>query len=191
MHEDRRVRRTRDLLRRSLIALILEKGYERITVQDILDHADIGRSTFYTHYQGKDDLLLSGFDELRYEFLDAVARNPDDVLGPTRALFDHVDGHRALYRAMAGRRGHDLAMRSIRRELTTILTDHLRHRVTVDGDALDATVAFLISGLTGTLTWWLDTEASLSSDAMYDRFEHLARNGIEPLLTRPQVHGGD
>src|SRR5215203_5096896 len=43
---DRRVRRTRQLLRSALLSLIIEKGYERITVQDILDRADVGRSTF-------------------------------------------------------------------------------------------------------------------------------------------------
>src|SRR5882724_11296655 len=111
---DRRVRRTRNVLRQSLIALILEKGYEQITVQDILDHADVGRSTFYTHYQGKDDLLLSGFDELREAFAREAAARPDEILRPTLALFEHVNGHSPLYQAMVGRRGHDLAMRSIR-----------------------------------------------------------------------------
>ncbi|MBO0803611.1 MAG: TetR/AcrR family transcriptional regulator [Nocardiopsaceae bacterium] len=55
---DRRVRRTRALLHQALIELILEKGYGRITVQDILDRADVGRSTFYSHYRDKDALLL-------------------------------------------------------------------------------------------------------------------------------------
>src|SRR6202012_5392571 len=57
---DRRVRRTRDLLHRALLDLIAEKGYPHITVQDILDRADVGRSTFYTHYRDKEDLLRSG-----------------------------------------------------------------------------------------------------------------------------------
>src|SRR5215207_10196482 len=62
---DRRVRRTQELLRGALMALIMEKGYDRITVQDILDEADVGRSTFYAHYRDKEDLLLSGFDDIR------------------------------------------------------------------------------------------------------------------------------
>ena len=56
---DRRVRRTRALLEAALVELILERGYDHLTVQDILDQADIGRSTFYNHYQSKDDLFLS------------------------------------------------------------------------------------------------------------------------------------
>jgi len=62
--EDRRVRRTRTLLQDALIALILEKGYEAVTVQDIIDRADVGRSTFYAHFLDKQQLLLSRVEEL-------------------------------------------------------------------------------------------------------------------------------
>ena len=53
---DRRVDRTVTALRKALIDLILEKHYDSITVQDIIDRANIGRSTFYTHFVGKEDL---------------------------------------------------------------------------------------------------------------------------------------
>jgi len=56
---DRRTRRTRERLQRALIALVGERRYEAIGVQDIADRADLGRSTFYLHYSGKDDLLLA------------------------------------------------------------------------------------------------------------------------------------
>ena len=49
---DRRVQRTRQLLEDALIALILEKGYDKITVQNIVDQANVGRSTFYAHCAG-------------------------------------------------------------------------------------------------------------------------------------------
>jgi hypothetical protein len=50
---DRRVRRTRELLRGSLLSLIAEKGYERVTVQDVIDRAGVGRSTFYAHFRDR------------------------------------------------------------------------------------------------------------------------------------------
>ena len=64
----RRILRTRRLLHEALVSLILEKGYADITVQDILDRANVGRSTFYAHFRDKEDLLLSGFDRLVEEF---------------------------------------------------------------------------------------------------------------------------
>src|SRR5512141_2904590 len=78
---DRRVQRTQQLLREALVALILEKGYDAITVQDILDLANMGRSTFYAHYRDKEDLLLSGFQMLfnafQKEFLKAASPSND------------------------------------------------------------------------------------------------------------------
>ncbi len=63
--EDRRVRRTRESLHKALISLALEKNYDSITVQEVLDRADVGRSTFYTHFQSMDELLSLGTQELR------------------------------------------------------------------------------------------------------------------------------
>lgn len=72
---DRRVRRTRRALHQALIGLMLERGYARITVQDILDRADVGRSTFYAHFRNKDDLLVgSSTDYLRQAVAQTVPR---------------------------------------------------------------------------------------------------------------------
>ncbi|RTM09235.1 MAG: TetR family transcriptional regulator [Hyphomicrobiales bacterium] len=60
---DRRVARTRATLQHALISLIPKKGYEAVTVEDICDAANVGRSTFYAHYTGKDDLKRRGLDE--------------------------------------------------------------------------------------------------------------------------------
>src|SRR5262245_23066722 len=68
-HLDRRIQRTRDLLHQALISLMIEKGYEVITVQDIIDRANVGRSTFYAHYVGKQDLLVSGLKGLSKHLL--------------------------------------------------------------------------------------------------------------------------
>jgi AcrR family transcriptional regulator len=177
---DRRVRRTRDQLRRALVELVLEKGYQKVTVQDILDRADIGRSTFYAHYQSKDDLLLSGYVDLRAEFLDEVERVPGEVLGPVRALFAYVGRHRALYQAMVF--GRELAIRPVRDDLTSVFLDHLRPRLRVDEHELGAVVAFLLNGMTGMITWWVRDEVPLTADELYRRYHRLAMPGLQPLL---------
>jgi AcrR family transcriptional regulator len=63
--KDRRVQRTNQLLRAALVSLIQEKGYENITVQNIIDRANVGRATFYAHFENKEHLLVSGFEDLR------------------------------------------------------------------------------------------------------------------------------
>ncbi|WP_437282254.1 TetR/AcrR family transcriptional regulator [Sorangium sp. So ce375] len=62
---DRRVQKTRKLLSDALVALILEKGYDEVSIQDIIDRANVGRSTFYSHYENKEQLMLFGHEHLR------------------------------------------------------------------------------------------------------------------------------
>jgi AcrR family transcriptional regulator len=180
---DRRVRRTREHLRRALIELVLEKGYQKVTVQDILDRADVGRSTFYAHYQSKDDLLLSGYEDLREEFLAEAEREPE-VLGPIRALMQYVDQHRDLYQAMVF--GRELAIRPVRDDLTDVLLDHLRPRLRVDETELGGVVAFLLTAMTGMITWWVRSRAPLTADELYQHYRRLAMPGLEPLLVLTQ-----
>src|SRR3972149_51567 len=61
---DRRSQRTRQALGDALIELMMEKGYDAISVKEIIDHANVGRSTFYTHYADKDELLVSQLDRV-------------------------------------------------------------------------------------------------------------------------------
>lgn len=186
-HGDRRVRRTRELLRRALLELILEKGYDSTTVQDILDRADVGRTTFYNHYQTKDELLLSGLDELRTALGAHPATSADSpggqepLLGTLHPLFEHAADNRALFRAMLGSRGATLATRAGSRMLSEFLDARLRPRLSVhDPVQLDMTVAFLVNGLLGLLTWWLDKQPDLTVDDVCARFQRLATLGIDP-----------
>src|SRR5712671_3191569 len=95
---DRRILRTRATLQHALNSLILKKGYESITVQDICDAANVGRSTFYAHYTSKDDLKRKGFEKLRKLLVDrqkealaaAAADNKDRSLGFSLAMFEHA-----------------------------------------------------------------------------------------------------
>src|SRR5262245_47433680 len=123
---DRRVRRTRRTLHEALIALILEKGYERVTVQDILDRADVGRSTFYTHFRDKEALLLTSFDGVRDELrreLDAVGPGQPmaDPARPAAALFAHAHRNRRVYQALCGRQGGTVVHQHLHRLLRDLL----------------------------------------------------------------------
>ena len=73
--DGRRVQRTQQLLRASLVSLIEEKGFEALTVQDIIDRANVGRATFYAHFDNKEDLLVSLFDEVMSEHLEGKRRD--------------------------------------------------------------------------------------------------------------------
>jgi len=189
---DRRARRTRSLLHAALVELILERGYDRVTVQDILDRADIGRSTFYNHYPSKDELLLSRVHELE----DAVraristgAQNPEEksstsLMAPMQPLFEHAGDHRALCQAMlAGGRATDLAFRSGRMMLRDTLTTHLSSRFAVtDSNRLDLAVTFVINGMFGVIARWLEAQPQRSADSVFSDFDQLAAEGLGAYL---------
>jgi len=101
--EDARVRRTRDALGDALVALMQEKPFESITVQDVLDRAHVGRSTFYSHYSDKDDLLMSDADEF-FELVSmnlSVQGDTSDRVFPVREFFSHVAEARQFIDALS------------------------------------------------------------------------------------------
>src|SRR5713226_7910041 len=94
---DRRITRTRATLQYALNSLILKKGYDAITIQDICDAANVGRSTFYAHYTSKDDLKRKGFEKLRTllvdrqrEVLATAAHDKHRSLVFSLGMFEHA-----------------------------------------------------------------------------------------------------
>ncbi len=92
---DRRVRKTRHNLFNALTELMREKKYSKITIQEIIDRADVGRSTFYAHFETKDDLLFSQSVEYLNHLNEFVRKIMDDsnelgTLASIEGLFDHV-----------------------------------------------------------------------------------------------------
>ena len=98
-----RSRRTCERLGSALLTLILEKPIDELTVQEVLNRAAVGRSTFYVHYRDKDDLLLSqleGFLEVMSTAL-SVRKEESQRVVPVAELFAHVGNQNRLYRALA------------------------------------------------------------------------------------------
>src|SRR5258708_24940011 len=139
----RRVARTRRALHEALIRLIKRKGYDALTVQEIIDEADIGRATFYAHYRGKDDLLRGGFERLRGE-LKAARREAregerDRPLTFSLAMFEHACAYPDVYRAMLGGQGSMIAVNEIRHVLAELANKDLpevRDEVAVPPDLM-------------------------------------------------------
>lgn len=185
---DRRVRRTKDLLRRALLALITEKGYERVTVQDIIDRADVGRSTFYAHFRDKEDLLVYGLEELRGPFTSerAPAQNGDP--SATLAVFEHFARYNAVWKAMAGKRGAEAFLRHLHGFLSELIREQLRARAPQGPTQvpLDALVEFAVSTLLGLgMRWWQMGERENSPrdvDRIYRRLtEPAIESGLRPV----------
>ena len=158
---DRRVRRTRKLLHDAFISLAIEKGYEKTTIQDILDRADVGRSTFYAHYRDKAALLTTSFDDMHEQFQGQLADMPAathiDVALPAALLFEHAYRNQRVYRALCGHQGGALVQRHLRSLIGDLLRKHLRPEFSASDTEVPADIAaeFYTSAALGLLVWWI------------------------------------
>ena len=132
---DRRVVRTRKTLQDALVLLIQKHNYNAITVEDICGAANVGRSTFYTHYPSKNALKLSGLEALHKELRarQHLSHNTegDTATGGfqfTLTLFEHASEWIDHFRALAGSRGVTVARDKIQTILTKLIRDELAQR---------------------------------------------------------------
>ena len=184
---DRRVSRTRRALKDALTDLILEKGYEAVTVQDVIDRADVGRSTFYAHFVDKDDLLMAILADLDVPGPDSSQWTADDpAFGWTLELFRHFGSGKRLFKAVAGGQSGTLA----RNETTRRLEDLARAELSrlqagrkLDPFRLETVVRFLVGTFIGFMDWWMREENEhLPAEQVDHAFRSLVLPGVSNVL---------
>jgi len=189
---DRRSLRTRRLLMEAMVGLMRDKRYDAITVQEITDRANVGRSTFYAHFTDKDDLLTDGVRRM-LAGLEGPARRPagsEPELYPTLALLRHLRDQADMYQVMARGRGLTLFQAALADELTTTITERLTARVP-PGQAPAVPPALLAAMTTSMLVTaircWLEDGAVTPPETMDRIFRTVAgpalRAGLRPLAT--------
>jgi AcrR family transcriptional regulator len=184
-----------------MLDLLAEKRYEAITVQDVLDRADIGRSTFYAHFLDKADVLASITEQMLDQFNQQLSRrhvgqSEDGVVNagmrgdprrgsvpgvPSLELFRHVHAERRLFQALW--RGHAGAVlsaaaqaalsRSIG-EALALLWDERRPSPLPIG----VTARYLAGAFCNLLTWWLEADVPYEPEQMDRLFRQLAAPGV-------------
>ena len=158
--EDRRVRRTRDQLGDALMELLVQKPFDDITVQDVLDRAGVSRSTFYTHYRDKNDLFLSDADEFFEGMATALSRFGDksERVAPVQELFAHIGEVRPFYNALVeSGRIHDvmeLGREHFARGIEQRLNEMPR-ACNIPPDRRGAIAHGLAGSLFSLLSWWV------------------------------------
>ena len=180
---DARVRRTRDALGDALIALMQEKPFDTITVQDVLDRAHVSRSTFYAHYSDKDDLLMSDAEEFFEALSMALSAHGDrsDRVFPVKEFFTHLSDVQPFFKALVKsgkyQENMDLARGHFARGIERRLSELPRSK-SIPANQLPA-IAFTHAGaLLSLLTWWLDRGMRESPSEMDELFHRMVWNGV-------------
>ena len=175
--EDRRIQKTLALLRAALVSLITEKPYDSIAVKEILDRANVGRSTFYTHFRDKDDLLLSGIHEM-LRSVPAPARTgtrQERLLWFSIPIFEHHYRHAHPWGDKIGPRGRAILHEHLRRALTDIVSETITRGSRSGGHSsrpipIDLISAYVASTFVLVLNWWLDKGMRLAPNEVNQIF---------------------
>jgi AcrR family transcriptional regulator len=191
---DRRIQKTRQLLHAALGSLLHEKAYDAIGVKEILDRANVGRSTFYMHFADKDALLLSSIRELlcsSYSATPVTTRPSERLLGFSRRLFEHIDAHRRDDSVLSGRSARDVLHEHLRRVLVQHLTTEMRQSASEShrdrsGELRPKLLAeYVASTFVIVLNSWVSEPRSWSVDAVDKTFRELVLPALSTAFDRP------
>lgn len=170
---DRRIQKTKKVLFDALMDLILEKGYEAVTIQEIIDKANVGRSTFYSHYESKEQLLFSGDEHFHSilvsdQFQHKKKYSAQDKL---KLVYEHVASHFNVTKAMLGGKGstpmleHAQRMMFVIAEGETVKTGLNKHELKMQQYVIESAASALVK----LLTCWLNDDMPFNSEDMASR----------------------
>lgn len=154
---DKRIQKTRARLKDALTSLVLERGYEDITIQDVTTEAGIGYRTFFRHYDGVDDLLLAILKE-QFEEIQSRMVHPGSYLAPEhngRLLFEYVQENRVLFLVMV--RSHFI--RDMHPGLKEKVLSTLSDMFPTDTPYSDLVVHHIITSILSLVRWWLENDS--------------------------------
>ncbi len=173
---DRRIQRTRKLLSEALVSLIIEKGYEAVTIQDIIDRANIGRSTFYNHFENKEQLLFTGHATFK-QILEEGKKSPENSLSEPDinllALFEHITENRALAEAMIGKSSGEIVTRHLRDIMALNFCDYLKHQKRTEPKMRNLIAEAAAAAMISLVTNWMEDGMTFSPAEIADKAQKL------------------
>jgi AcrR family transcriptional regulator len=203
---DRRIHRTKNALRNAFQELISEKEYDQVTVEEITDRANLGRTTFYLHYKDKEDLLLENFTELFDDMVHEVSQTPvsawqldiwlkDSEIAPVKPnllVFQHVAENAELYRIVLHGEGALKVIERLRSIIISAVNAMARSKIEQEGVRVDLKIPlevlanYYAGSLLGLINWWLENDMPFTAEEMKEMFNELFKPGLLNVLGMDQ-----
>jgi AcrR family transcriptional regulator len=181
---DRRIQRTRHQLGRALVELVEQKRFDDITVQEVIDRADVGRSTFYTHFRDKEDLFRKDWEK----FLDFLAQQIDweragkGSFMPIVFLFSHLQDAQTFYKGLVRSHKADGVMKTgieyLSHKIEPALSCRVKHKSAVPVPIL---ANYLTNEMFVLLMWWLEQGMPYSPERMDQIFHELVNPTFQAM----------
>lgn len=183
---DRRSQRTHQALGDALFELMKERGYETLSIKDIIERANVGRSTFYAHYADKEELFVSQMDQVIESLHQDVPHHDSEgnPYFPSLGLFQHLGEQWKLYKILSWEGGIDL----LARQLQKSISDQIEEHFVAGGQEFEAPVPVIANFLAGsfisTLKWWLDNKMIYPPEQINEIFCKLALPGVTQVASK-------
>lgn len=209
---DRRIQRTRLSLRTALLALIKEKGYDSVSIEEITERANVGRATFYLHYKDKEDLLLEEFSEMANEKVQVLSEIPFSAWLPaqedgaeTKAkrpapplliVFEHIYENSELYYILLKSEKSSRIVERIRKISTESIVKFMETKAKTEPIPLRFQVpveffaAFFSGALLSIVDWWLEEEMRHTPSEVAHLFQSLFFKGAKDAIAVPDQKNG-
>jgi len=202
---DRRIQRTRLSLRAALLGLLKQKNYDDISIEEITEHANVGRATFYLHYKDKEDLLLEEFSEMANEkaqtlseipfsawfpILDNPENEPEksDSPLPLLMVFQHIKEHSDLYYILLKSSKSSRTFERIRKISTETIIKFVQAKLITDPIPIffkvpvDFFAAYFSGALLSTVDWWLEEGMHYTPEEITNMFRGLFFRGARDTI---------
>lgn len=184
---DRRVKRTIRVLREALMALMMEKGYEAISVQDIIDRADVGRSTFYAHFYDKEQLLINNIHVLKQHLGQGSTMPQVQQLNNSfrfrfsYGMLQHVKQNVGLYQATIGKNKGTIVLLHFKKMIIELADAEISERYLFENLPKHIVLHYIVDTFFVLLEWWVEQNPSNIAEEIDDQFHRLVFNGINGI----------
>ncbi len=172
---DRRIQKTRQLIMNTFLDLLAEKGFEKITINDIAQRADINRGTVYLHYADKFDLLDKCIETYVELLLNHCANSTDTTLNASafQSVFEYLEKNFTIYKLLLSNEGFGF----FRSRLYTIIAQTVTGVIGIKSEnsafSNGVTTHFLTSGFLGVLEWWINYSMPCSAQEVTEQLMFL------------------
>ena len=183
---DRRIQKTRQSIMNTFIDLLAEKGFEKITINDIAERANINRGTVYLHYVDKFDLLDKCIETYVEQLLHHCANSDDTKLDVSafQSVFEYLEKNFTIYKLLLSNEG----MGFFRNRLYAIIAQTVTEVIGVKSEnqafSNGVTTHFLASGFIGVLEWWINNSMPCNVQEITEQLMFLLEPYTKHLVSR-------
>ncbi|RCX12947.1 TetR family transcriptional regulator [Anaerobacterium chartisolvens] len=183
---DRRIQKTRQLIMNTFIGLLAEKGFEKITINDIAERANINRGTVYLHYVDKFDLLDKCIETYVELLLNHCADTADTTLNASafQSIFEYLEKNFTIYKLLLSKEGFGIFSNRLYAIIAQTVTEVIGIKSENHAFSNGVTTHFLASGFIGVLEWWINNSMPCNVQEITEQLMFLLEPYTKHLVSR-------